>query len=41
MMKCLESITDSEDVNWSELQEIVEARGAWWLRSREVTKLSD
>ena len=38
MTRWLDSITDSVDMNWSKLQEIVEDRGAWWLQSHEVTK---
>ena len=29
-MRCLESITDSVDMNLSKVQEIVEDRGAWY-----------
>ena len=32
-MRWLESITDSMDMNLSQLQEIVEDRGAWMLQS--------
>ena len=32
MTRWLDSITDSVDMNWSKLQEIVEDRGAWWLQ---------
>ena len=38
MMRWLDNITDSVDMNWSKLQEIVEDRGAWWLQSHEVAK---
>ena len=32
-MRWVESITDSMDMNLSQLQEIVEDRGAWMLQS--------
>ena len=44
-MRWLDSITDSMNVNLSELQEIVEDRGAWHAIVYEVpksgTRLSD
>ena len=36
-MRCLESISDSTDMNVSKLQGIVEDRGAWRVQSM-VTK---
>ena len=32
-MRCLDSTTDSTDMNLSKLQEIIEDRGAWMLWS--------
>ena len=37
-MKCLESITDSVDVNLSKLRETVKDREAWRAAVHEVTK---
>ena len=37
-MRCLDSITDSMDMNLSKLQEIVEDRGAWHAVVHGVTK---
>ena len=37
-MRCLDSITDSMDVNVSKLQEIVKDRGAWHASVHEVRK---
>ena len=37
-MRCLESITDSVDMNLSKLQETVEDRGAWRALVHEVAK---
>ena len=37
-MRWLDSITDSVDINWSKLQEIVEKRGVWHAAVRGVTK---
>ena len=37
-MKCLESITDSVDVNLSKLWETVKDREAWCAAVHEVTK---
>ena len=37
-MRCLESITDSVDMNLSKLQETVENRGAWRALVLEVAK---
>ena len=37
-MRCLDSITDSMDVNVSKLQEIVKDRGAWLASVHEVRK---
>ena len=37
-MRCLESITDSVDVNLRKLWEIVEDRGAWHAAVHGVTK---
>ena len=37
-MRCLDSITDSMDVNVSKLQEVVKDRGAWWATVHGVTK---
>ena len=43
-MRWLVSITDSTDMNWNKLQEIVEDIGAWRATVHEVadwTRLSD
>ena len=37
-MRCLESITDSVDVNLRKLWEIVEDRGAWCVGVQMVSK---
>ena len=37
-MRWLDSITDSMDMNWSKLQEIVEDRGAWHATVHGITK---
>ena len=37
-MRWLDSITDSMDMNWSKLLEIVEDRGAWWAAVYGVAK---
>ena len=37
-MRCLDSITDSMDVNVSKLQEVVKDRGAWHASVHEVRK---
>ena len=37
-MRCLDSISDSMDMNFSRLQEIVEDRGAWYAAVHGVTK---
>ena len=37
-MKCLQSITESVDINMSKLQEIVEDRGPWGAIVHRVTK---
>ena len=38
MMRWLDSITDSMDMNLSKLQEIVKERGAWHTAVLEITK---
>ena len=38
MMRWLDGITDSMDMNLSKLQEIVRDRGAWYAAAHEVTK---
>ena len=37
-IKCLDSITDSMDMNLSKLQEIVKGRGAWCAAVHGVAK---
>ena len=37
-MRCLDSITDSMDMNLRKLQEMVEDRGDWRIAVHEVTK---
>ena len=37
-MRCLDSITDSVDMNLSKLWEIVKDREAWYAAVHEVTK---
>ena len=37
-MRWLDSITDSMDMNWSKLLEIVEDRGAWHATVPEIAK---
>ena len=37
-MRWLDSITDSMDMNLSNLQQTVEDRGAWWAAVHGVTK---
>ena len=37
-MRWLDSLTDSRDMNLNELQEMVEARGAWRAAVHGVTK---
>ena len=37
-VRWLDSITDSVDMNVSQLQGIVEDRGTWWAIVHEVTK---
>ena len=37
MMRWLDGITDSTDMNLSKLQEIVRDRGAWYAAAHEVT----
>ena len=37
-MRWLDSITDSMDMNWSKLLEIVEDRGAWHATVHEIAK---
>ena len=37
-MRCLDGITDSMDVSWSELQELVMDREAWRAEIHEVAK---
>ena len=39
-MRCLDSISNSVDMNLSKLLEIVEDRGAWWAAFLGVTKLN-
>ena len=45
MMRWLDSITNSMNMNLSKLQETVEGRGAWWATAHAVaknwTRLSD
>ena len=40
-MRCLESTTDSGDVNLSKVWEIVEGRGAWLAVVHRATKEGD
>ena len=37
-MRWLDGITDSMDMNWSKLQEMVEDRGAGWATVHGVSK---
>ena len=37
-MRCLDSTTDSMDMNLRKLQEIVEDRGAWYTALHGVTE---
>ena len=37
-MRCLDSTTDSMDMNLRKLQEIVEDRGAWYATVPELAK---
>ena len=37
-MRCLDTFTDSMDMNLSKLQEIVEDRGAWCAAVHRVAK---
>ena len=37
-MRCLDSMTDSMDMNLSKLREIVKERGAWYTAVHGITK---
>ena len=37
-MRWLDSITNSTDMNLSQLREIAEDRGGWWAAAHEVAK---
>ena len=37
-MRCLDGITDSMDISWSKLQEIVMDREAWHAAVHSITK---